>query len=1175
MSKYISYLLFCFLAVFPTQVRAAPTYDHDLGTWTDAYADNTGTSSRSHVNVDTSDGTLKLTNAAGGFTAPYYASGYAITTTIMPNLLAEWSLLSIDSGVPPNTSVKIQILDEKNNLYPDSLLPGNSAGFTDTNIDLSPLPVDQNAGNTSAKFARIRIKVILSTEDPSTTPSVNNLAFSWKSTLGDISTSPLAETAWPISQGNYRGTRHVNSSLSSEYPALRWVTSFPDEWGGGEITRGPGEFLYVKTNGGLTNPKIFSINRNTGTIIWERTLTGISCSSTQYGITADNSLYSMDIHNDVLLAYNLNTGTPKWIKQYTNGHGSGVAIDPSGTIYFNQSEASGFIKIRAVSSDGSEKWTSVIDPPEDVGIGEISIGNDGSVLFGSISSPNPGNGKLYALDPESGDIRWDYPTGDLPTNSPPVVDSDGTIYTANSGNSSLEKKVYAIDQSGNLKWEQSLGVTTDYYRNLSLRSDGVLLLTKITAEGGQVEARNTIDGSLIQTTENLGTNTDIFSDGTNGFFYTGNDPSGRLIFYYNSSFEKKWTRHDATTKYYLYGSPDENNRAYFTVSDVSDFQTKLIALFPWTLNDNNPLHHIYRQKVISLSATTSMQPADLLTGYSNQVQAVMANGDKVALTYDSTNADGDTVWVGEYTLPADTPDGEYEYTLEANAAGIETDITTHFASPAVDSNNTGITASGSFTVDSTPPTDTTSGYAFSLSSPTGYSKDSSKPTLVFSKAADVTSGVASYTVELDPDSHQSWSVTGIPSTHDTTKSSSAWRDDSRVKVEFINEQDSDSANDEIRVYFKSLDDSSLTPGRHTWRVTVTDNAGNTFTKTQDFYLDTTAPSLGEAAVAGVGLLTPNASLASPQVFTLDPNRADQRTPSFSGTVIDTYVGSTKQNTNGTTDTFPKVSSGPSKVTLTLQRHKDSGSSTFPGRAGRNFDRADNLQPSNLKPLDFAPYLTHDYPLTDLKDLPNDKKEAAFFLTSPQPVEDGFYRVTLTLTDGAGNTHTTDPFYLQMNYQSSGAFSGPTGLLDRVADTLTGKQLDFEITEEEKIEEESTSSELGPQDSAPATLRVTIVDRRRQPISNARVELHSEPMVAYTDEQGVAVFDRVEKGEHTLKIAYADYEGEEKLTLTGDEVREFRLTVEVEKTGSPWLWLGGGAVFAAFFTLLFLIRKKRS
>jgi len=86
-----------------------------------------------------------------------------------------------------------------------------------------------------------------------------------------------------------------------------------------------------------------------------------------------------------------------------------------------------------------------------------------------------------------------------------------------------------------------------------------------------------------------------------------------------------------------------------------------------------------------------------LLGGNNQMQVVMDNGDKITLNYSSTDANNDTTWTGSYTLPPDISCGPHTYTIEAAQTYLQTDVTTHFDSAPLESNNTGITTSGSFT----------------------------------------------------------------------------------------------------------------------------------------------------------------------------------------------------------------------------------------------------------------------------------------------------------------------------------------------------------------------------------------------------------------------------------------------------------------------------------------------
>lgn len=108
------------------------------------------------------------------------------------------------------------------------------------------------------------------------------------------------------------------------------------------------------------------------------------------------------------------------------------------------------------------------------------------------------------------------------------------------------------------------------------------------------------------------------------------------------------------------------------------------------------------------------------------------------------------------------------------------------------------------------------------------------------------------------------------------------------------------------------------------------------------------------------------------------------------------------------------------------------------------------------------------------------------------------------------------------------------------------------------------------------VKVKVIDEKKKPIEGAKVILHSNPREAITDNQGIARFTNVEKGEHRVIIAYNNYQGEQSINLTGD-VKEFNLNVQVKPTNvftSP-LVLGviGGLVLIIIVLLVFLIRKK--
>lgn len=100
-----------------------------------------------------------------------------------------------------------------------------------------------------------------------------------------------------------------------------------------------------------------------------------------------------------------------------------------------------------------------------------AIGSDGTVYVGSF------DGNLYALDGQSGALKWKVTTGnEIP--SSPVIDADGTLIFG-----SWDGKVYAVDgQSGAVRWTHETGVplamsptVTPDGVVLAISTDGVLL----------------------------------------------------------------------------------------------------------------------------------------------------------------------------------------------------------------------------------------------------------------------------------------------------------------------------------------------------------------------------------------------------------------------------------------------------------------------------------------------------------------------------------------------------------------------------------------------------------------------------------------------------------------------------------------------------------------------------
>jgi hypothetical protein len=721
--RLITLVVIGLLLVQISAVLAAPTQDDLLGMWTDTYSDSAGVSSASNVAPDSATGTLKLTNAAGGFSPPYNTTGYAITTTIIPQSVARWGVISWTGNLPEAATIKVQVLDEADYSYPDSLLPGNMNGFQSSPVNLGELSVTRTANSDgAAKFARLRIKITLSTADVNVTPEIDSLSLSWTVRRGNFSPSPLASTGWSVQDGDVRATRRSLAETNTPYLTLRWVKDQAHDLGG-MTTRGPRGLIFNKTLGGfvdftsfkVSDARLSAINARTGATAWSRAISGASFSEISHAVTENGTLYISDIFNDILLAFDTVSGTLKWTYQFFGGHSNNnVTVGPDGTIYTTRiNGADDTFTVWAFNPTGIVKWASSYDPPDRIACSQISIGPDGKLYMvtrGVNSADEPtGGGTLFAFNPGDGSIAWQRPVGDV-FGITPLIDSGGTIYVANTESTSTPKSIFAINPDGTLKWQHSIGISTDSWARLALRRDGLLLAdhrSLYPSTYRSIEAVATDTGALAwaEPVAADSFSTDLFLDAANGFF-VATSPGGPEVgfHYYDSAHKLRWTlrKLSTATMAFRWFMQDDDGWVYGNFTNLDSQNNVLLALSPWKLSTSPPGTFAPGQ-TLTFQVTTTMQPISPLDGRRNQAQVIVDTGEVIPLTYASTDSLGSTRWVGEYRLPLTISAGLHRFTVEASAAGIQTDVAVRFSTPAADSNNTGITADGEFTVAATSP----------------------------------------------------------------------------------------------------------------------------------------------------------------------------------------------------------------------------------------------------------------------------------------------------------------------------------------------------------------------------------------------------------------------------------------------------------------------------------------
>lgn len=730
--KNIIFSLFC-LFLFVGNARATVTLDSVNGTYTNDFNTNTGLYQTNKAKIDVSDGKLKLTNATNTsiFTAPFATSGYAILSAITPSSTAEWGTLSLNIQKPTSTQVLFQVLDGGYYAYDDTLIAGNSAGFSSSSTNLSTLSITQTGNSSgSAKYGRISFKLLLSTSDASTTPSIDDLSFSWKVNQGDLSTSTQKQSIWSSQSVDNKGTNRAQVDSGVLYPSIQWVkTSIPNH-GYGHFLRGSGDTIYHKTVGGLvscpwmTDGVLRKLNRHTGEIVWERKFSGYSYSNTDMALSQNDTIYNVDIYSDIMVALDGSDGSVKWTYQFTAGHGNqDVVIGPDGSIYTMVYDNTSYLTVYAFNANGTVRWTKTMVPPGPTFAGSpISLASDGGTLyFGTYSKSGANftnNGLLYALNTSDGSIKWTYPSGDFGSTlfTPPIVDVDGSIYIMNSVPTEYRKRITAVTSDGLLKWEYSIGTTTDFWKNIALREDGVLLVERVPSlyympfSTGLIEAINTNNGSLLwsRTTSDYGSTT-----GSNSFIVNNAEgllrsysvvapsPTSTFFSYYDASGNEKWSINkidNSLTDYIRFFRSMQDEDGWVYLDSWGSSSSVLIGIAPWTLNVSLDRADAYQTDTIVITATSSMQQTSLLTNEVNKMQVIFDNGAVVPLVYSLNDESGNSVWKGTYTIPVTYEAGAHQYTVEASSADVRTDISTHFSEPTYNSNNTGITLSGSFNV---------------------------------------------------------------------------------------------------------------------------------------------------------------------------------------------------------------------------------------------------------------------------------------------------------------------------------------------------------------------------------------------------------------------------------------------------------------------------------------------
>ncbi len=192
--------------------------DQIIGDETETFADASGIIASTSVAVVS--GALQLADTAG----VYAASGEAWLAPITPSPNLSWGFADFTYSASGFTDQKIQFYTSTDtaDIISDTVLPGNSVGFSEATVDLRSL--------STTTYSEIVPRITLSTTNTATTPTVDEVSVSYLESLTPLSGAALelasvksigtSASAAPIHKTSISTTTRSDGTLS--LPPLEW-----------------------------------------------------------------------------------------------------------------------------------------------------------------------------------------------------------------------------------------------------------------------------------------------------------------------------------------------------------------------------------------------------------------------------------------------------------------------------------------------------------------------------------------------------------------------------------------------------------------------------------------------------------------------------------------------------------------------------------------------------------------------------------------------------------------------------------------------------------------------------------------------------------------------------------------------------------------------------------------
>jgi outer membrane protein assembly factor BamB len=303
---------------------------------------------------------------------------------------------------------------------------------------------------------------------------------------------------------------------------------------------------------------------NFGIEKWKYLLDGLITSSP--AIDENGTVYVGGGTTDESLFAFYPNGTKKWSFK-TDGHvQSSPAIADDGTIFVGSNDAG----LYAIYPNGTEKWR--------VGLGNGWVKSSPVIdEKGIVYAASVGSGRLCAVYPNNGTIKWDFYADDWIYCSP-ALDDDGNVYIG-----SNDGYLYALYSNGTLKWKYYAGGSKGIGSAPTIGDDGTVYFGATSGYLYALYQNGTLKWKVY--TDYIGGSSPAISN--NGTIYVGSNNGN--IYSVDSNGTIKWSFYTGED---ISASPaiDRNEIIY-----IGSWNDQFYAFNPngtvrWKFNTDNSIH---------------------------------------------------------------------------------------------------------------------------------------------------------------------------------------------------------------------------------------------------------------------------------------------------------------------------------------------------------------------------------------------------------------------------------------------------------------------------------------------------------------------------------------------------------------------------------------------------------